>query len=63
MEGIYTHNKTGNFYHIVDEAKLKDGDQWVDCIIYVSKYTGKNDVYVRRKDDFEKKFTKVTKTS
>jgi hypothetical protein len=58
MEGIYTHNKTGNTYAIADVAKLKDGDAWVDCVIYVSWGTGKNDVYVRRTEDFKQKFTK-----
>jgi hypothetical protein len=56
MEGLYKHKKSGNLYQLVDEAKLKDGDKWVDCVIYVSMLTGKSDVYVRKKEDFENKF-------
>lgn len=53
---LYKHKKSGNLYQVVDIAKFKDEDHWVKCIIYVSKLTGQNDVYVRRIEDFETKF-------
>lgn len=53
----FKHNKSGNTYVVVDEAKLKLNGEWVPCIIYCSKYTGTSEVYVRLKEEFQEKFT------
>lgn len=58
IHALYKHKKTGNLYQVVDIGKFKDGEHWVKCVIYVSKLTGQNDVYVRRIEDFEDKFEK-----
>jgi hypothetical protein len=52
----YRHDKSGNVYTVVDFALLKVDGEWVDCVIY--KNYG-DDFFVRKKTDFDQKFSKV----
>lgn len=52
----YKHEKTGNIYTLIDNAHMRAGDKWVECVIY-KNYAGA--VFVREKTDFDNKFTKI----
>ncbi len=52
----YTYNENGNIYIVTDYGKMKSGNGWVGCVIYKNE---RDEIFVREKTDFDKKFTKL----
>lgn len=53
----YRHEKTGRIYTLIDNAHMKDGDKWVECVIYENEV---GSVFVREKNDFNNKFKNIS---
>ena len=53
----YTHIKKGGEYKVLNTAKMKIGQIWIDCINYQSMKDGM--VWVREKTDFNENFEKI----
>lgn len=51
----YKHYKNGLTYIPVDECKIQENDIWVKAVIYK---TDTEELFVRSKEEFKKKFSK-----
>lgn len=57
---LWEHTKTGNIYEVLPiDARFKTPDGWVDGIAYRRYPHLDNEVFFRRSQDFEAKFTRV----
>jgi hypothetical protein len=52
---IYIHKKSGHEYSHLTFGKMQIEQNWVECVVYKD---ARGDIYVRAKEDWNKKFHK-----